>query len=113
MFLSIIPLIRLKLIAFFLIAMKIDDPSDLNTEKNVSRFKITLKKKLEFALKQSVYAWKPIEFTSYVGKQYLLNRMPAEYAVLNRIFLEISNRCPEFTPSSLLDFGSGVGTVTR
>lgn len=63
-------------------------------------------------LKGRVYLWQPIEYTTYVGKQYLVNRMAAEYSVLDRIFLEIANRCPDFKAHSLFDFGSGVGTVT-
>lgn len=43
---------------------------------------------------------------------YLLSRAPADYAVLMKIFGEIVQRDPEFTPRSLFDFGSGVGTVT-
>uniref|UniRef100_A0AAG5CZF3 Methyltransferase domain-containing protein n=1 Tax=Anopheles atroparvus TaxID=41427 RepID=A0AAG5CZF3_ANOAO len=42
----------------------------------------------------------------------LIGRSDAEYAVLKRIFTEISQRDPELRPRSFLDFGSGVGTGT-
>lgn len=68
--------------------------------------------RVNFLLHKRVYNWAPINFTTYVGHQYLVDRMPAEFAALNRIFLEISTRCPDFKPKSMLDYGSGVGTVT-
>ena len=37
-------------------------------------------------------------------------RSPAEYAVLETILNEIKRKDPEFSPSTLFDFGSGVGT---
>lgn len=92
--------------------MKID-PSELRNAEQISRFEKVTSKKVNILLKQRIYEWNPIEYTSYVGKQYLIRRMPAEYAALNKIFAEISSRCPDFKPHSLLDFGSGVGTVTR
>lgn len=64
------------------------------------------------AFKESPYTWYPIKYTSYVGKQYLIGRMAAEYAVLNKIFAEITNSSPTFEPHSLFDFGSGIGTVS-
>lgn len=61
---------------------------------------------------QRSYHWHAIEFTRYVGLQYLFYRSPAEYAALYKIFTEISIRLPDFNPVSLFDFGSGVCTVT-
>ncbi|XP_073974068.1 ribosome assembly protein METTL17, mitochondrial isoform X2 [Rhodnius prolixus] len=61
-------------------------------------------------LKQRIYNWQPIIFTHYTGLQYLFARAAAEYAVISQIFNEIKVR-ENFMPSTLFDFGSGVGTV--
>lgn len=90
--------------------MKID-PSQLPEEK-FDDVQKGFSKNVNKLLKQSIYNWQPIEYTTYVGKQYMVNRMIAEYAALKRIFSEIAFRNPEFQPTSLFDFGSGVGTVT-
>ncbi|XP_065223108.1 methyltransferase-like protein 17, mitochondrial [Planococcus citri] len=67
---------------------------------------------LRKVINQRIRSWFPIDYTTYVGKLYLIARMAAEYAVLNRIFAEIQLTCPQFQPHSLYDFGSGVGTVS-
>jgi ribosomal protein RSM22 (predicted rRNA methylase) len=42
---------------------------------------------------------------------YLLTRMPATYAAIHRVLLELRERAPAFAPESLLDLGSGPGTA--
>ncbi len=42
---------------------------------------------------------------------YLVARMPATYAALQRVFLEVKNRLGSFQPVSLMDVGSGPGTT--
>ena len=71
-----------------------------------------LKRKADALLASRTFAWEPINYTEYVGKQYLVEGMMPEYAVLNRIFYEIAARCPDFRPHSLFDLASGVGTVS-
>ena len=61
-------------------------------------------------LKSVVYNWQPNEYNEYKALQYLFGRSAAEYAVLIRIFAEISARDPLFTPKTFFDFGSGIGT---
>lgn len=64
-------------------------------------------------LRRTTYHWEPIRYTSkQKALTYLLARSDAEYAILCRIFNEISIRNPKFQPKTLCDFGSGVGTVT-
>lgn len=63
-------------------------------------------------LRKQIYNWKPINYNVHTSLQYLLGRSAPEYAVLVKIFNEILVRDPDFTPRSLFDFGSGVGTVT-
>lgn len=42
---------------------------------------------------------------------YASSRMPACYAVLYRVFDELHLHLPHFSPSTMLDFGSGPGTA--
>lgn len=43
---------------------------------------------------------------------YLAVRMPATYAVIRHVLLEIKQRLPRFHPSNLCDIGAGPGTAT-
>ena len=42
---------------------------------------------------------------------YASSRMPACYAVLYRVFDELHLHLPQFSPRTMLDFGSGPGTA--
>ena len=42
---------------------------------------------------------------------YVAARMPAVYGAVHRVLSEVSTRLPDFSPSRVLDFGSGPGTV--
>ncbi|KYQ92999.1 hypothetical protein DLAC_05600 [Tieghemostelium lacteum] len=42
---------------------------------------------------------------------YISHRMPGVYACTHRVFSEIAQRIPNFKPKTMLDFGSGPGTV--
>lgn len=42
---------------------------------------------------------------------YIATRMPSIYVVLRAVFEEMMVRCPTFAPASLIDVGSGPGTV--
>eukprot|EP00298_Acanthocystis_sp_HF-20_P014651 c20862_g2_i1.p1 GENE.c20862_g2_i1~~c20862_g2_i1.p1 ORF type:complete len:678 (-),score=309.21 c20862_g2_i1:38-2071(-) len=53
---------------------------------------------------------KPISYKEDEALAYLALRLPSTYSVLFRIFKEIKNRAPWFTPTRFLDFGSGPGT---
>jgi len=43
---------------------------------------------------------------------YLVARLPATFAAVERVLAELARRCPEFDPASLLDAGSGPGTAS-
>ncbi|XP_078040908.1 ribosome assembly protein METTL17, mitochondrial [Augochlora pura] len=58
-----------------------------------------------------VYNWAPIHYDTKTGLAYLINRSVPEYSVLYKIFNEIKIRDTDFTPTSLFDFGSGIGTT--
>ena len=40
---------------------------------------------------------------------YVLTRLPATFAACGRVFEELSQRAPDFSPTSLLDAGAGPG----
>lgn len=63
-------------------------------------------------LKLKVYTWAPIQYDKYRGLMYLVTRSAPDYAVLYRVLSEIHSRDTDFRPKTLLDFGSGVGTVS-
>ncbi|XP_076622123.1 ribosome assembly protein METTL17, mitochondrial isoform X2 [Colletes latitarsis] len=62
-------------------------------------------------LKQMVYNWVPIQYDKYTCLSYLIGRSMPEYSVLYKIFNEINTGDSNFVPKSLLDYGSGIGTV--
>ncbi|CAG9761629.1 unnamed protein product [Ceutorhynchus assimilis] len=84
----------------------------LENPEDAQKFKHMIKEKVNFILRENTYNWKPMKYDTYNSLVYLLGRAPAEYAVLSKIFGEIAQRDTDFTPRSLFDFGSGIGTVT-
>ena len=70
------------------------------------------KKYIAQQLKRTTYHWEAVIYDENTVLHYMLARFAPEYAVLCRIFSELKKREPDFQPSTLFDFGSGVGTVT-
>ncbi|KAJ8668524.1 hypothetical protein QAD02_010187 [Eretmocerus hayati] len=62
-------------------------------------------------LKEKVFSWKALDYDDFRSSLYMVTRGAPEYAVLSRIFSEIQVRDPEFKPTTIFDFGSGVGSV--
>ncbi|KAJ8895615.1 hypothetical protein PR048_000951 [Dryococelus australis] len=64
-------------------------------------------------LRQHIHRWQPFLYDSRNEVLlYLLSRSAADYAALVKILSEIKHRQPGFSPATLFDFGSGVGTTT-
>ncbi|XP_078064566.1 ribosome assembly protein METTL17, mitochondrial, partial [Mustelus asterias] len=51
-------------------------------------------------------------YDAQLSRIYVAARLDGGYAVVTRVLHEIKKRVPEFRPRTLLDFGSGTGTVT-
>ncbi|XP_047482809.1 LOW QUALITY PROTEIN: methyltransferase-like protein 17, mitochondrial [Penaeus chinensis] len=68
------------------------------------------KSKVIKKMKNNIYHWKPIEYNGYRAAMYVAGRLAPDYASLYRILAETKKRDPHFSPLTLLDFGSGVGT---
>ncbi|XP_072271302.1 ribosome assembly protein METTL17, mitochondrial isoform X2 [Pyxicephalus adspersus] len=64
------------------------------------------------ALRKQTYNWQPLSYTEQISLMYLAARFDGGYAAVTRVLQEIYKRVPDFKPESLLDFGSGVGSVT-
>jgi len=65
---------------------------------------------LNKVLKERIYNWQPLNFNRHLGLIYLVSQSTSELAVLRRVLRELHQRT-NFTPRSVFDFGSGVGSV--
>lgn len=63
-------------------------------------------------MKTKTFNWVPINYDQPRCLVHLAARAAQDYAVVHKIFLEIAQRHPDFTPRSFFDFGAGVGTGT-
>ncbi|XP_066966107.1 ribosome assembly protein METTL17, mitochondrial [Macrobrachium rosenbergii] len=68
--------------------------------------------KIHHKMKTAVYNWKAINYNDYNSALYLVNRFCPDFAALLKVFTEIRKRDPQFSPVTMFDFGSGVGTGT-
>ncbi|KAM9330784.1 ribosome assembly protein METTL17, mitochondrial [Gastrophryne carolinensis] len=97
-------------------AKAIELEAELRTQKNsdvaVTEQEGKIKNQVLIALRKHTYHWQPLSYTSHIGLVYLAARFAGGFAAVTRALKEISHRVPDFKPQTLLDFGSGVGTVT-
>ncbi|KAL1517170.1 hypothetical protein ABEB36_000969 [Hypothenemus hampei] len=84
----------------------------LQTEESERRFEQMINDKTKNAVREKIYNWQPVVYNAFTALTYLFARAAPDYAVLMKIFSEISSKDKNFKPRSLFDFGSGVGTVT-
>ncbi|KAL8176498.1 UNVERIFIED_CONTAM: hypothetical protein K2H54_035620 [Gekko kuhli] len=81
--------------------------SELNQAKEKKMAKEVLT-----ALRKTTYHWVALNYTEELSFLYMVARMDGMYAAVSRAFHEIEKRVPDFQPSTLLDFGSGTGSVS-
>uniref|UniRef100_A0A1A8HAA3 Ribosome assembly protein METTL17, mitochondrial n=1 Tax=Nothobranchius korthausae TaxID=1143690 RepID=A0A1A8HAA3_9TELE len=62
-------------------------------------------------LRQTTYHWNSMKYDEELGVVYMASRLAGGFAAVTRALNEIKKRDPSFAPQSLLDFGSGLGTV--
>nr|XP_061795442.1 methyltransferase-like protein 17, mitochondrial [Nerophis lumbriciformis] len=62
-------------------------------------------------LRRTIYHWTPLKYDEELGVVYMAAKMAAGYAAVRRALNEIKIRDPSFAPQTLLDYGSGLGTV--
>ncbi|XP_055007500.1 methyltransferase-like protein 17, mitochondrial [Boleophthalmus pectinirostris] len=70
-----------------------------------------IQKKVLSELRRTTYHWKQLKFDEEMGVIYMAARLAGGYAAVRRALNEIKKRDTSFAPESLLDFGSGLGTV--
>lgn len=70
-----------------------------------------IQRKVLDELRRTTYHWKQLKFDEEMGVVYMAARLAGGYAAVRRALNEIKKRDESFAPVSLLDFGSGLGTV--
>ncbi|KAK6467784.1 methyltransferase-like protein 17 [Huso huso] len=76
-----------------------------------SRLEEKVRKQVLSELRKTTYHWKPLRYDEELSLIYLAARLDGGYAAVSRALHEIKKRVPDFAPQTLLDFGSGTGTV--
>ncbi|XP_015273012.1 PREDICTED: methyltransferase-like protein 17, mitochondrial [Gekko japonicus] len=89
---------------------EVGPPKDLLSELDQAKEKKMAKEVLT-TLRKTTYHWVALNYTEQLSFLYMAARMDGMYAAVSRAFHEIEKRVPDFQPSTLLDFGSGTGTV--
>nr|XP_004482351.2 methyltransferase-like protein 17, mitochondrial isoform X2 [Dasypus novemcinctus] len=64
------------------------------------------------ALRKTVYHWQKLRYDERLSQVYMAARLDGGFAAVSKAFHEIRTRIPEFQPQTLMDFGSGTGSVT-
>nr|XP_002717927.1 methyltransferase-like protein 17, mitochondrial isoform X1 [Oryctolagus cuniculus] len=64
------------------------------------------------ALRKTTYHWQELSYNEGLSLVYMAARLDGGFAAVSRAFHEIRTRIPEFQPQTLMDFGSGTGSVT-
>ncbi|XP_062386567.1 methyltransferase-like protein 17, mitochondrial [Sardina pilchardus] len=81
------------------------------TEVEDSNLEARIRRQVLNKLKKTTYHWTPLRYDEALGVVYMASRLAGGYAAVRRALYEIKKREPSFSPQSLLDFGSGLGTV--
>ncbi|KAM8935156.1 ribosome assembly protein METTL17, mitochondrial [Lycaon pictus] len=63
-------------------------------------------------LRRTTYHWQELTYNERLSLVYMAARLDGGFAAVSRAFHEIRTRVPEFQPQTLMDFGSGTGSVT-
>ncbi|XP_053450757.1 methyltransferase-like protein 17, mitochondrial isoform X2 [Nycticebus coucang] len=63
------------------------------------------------ALRRTTYHWQELSYSEGLSLVYMAARLDGGFAAVSRAFHEIQTRNPEFQPQTLMDFGSGSGSV--
>lgn len=56
-------------------------------------------------------AYIPLDYGEREAVAYMATQMPFAFSIAERVFCEIQTRCSDFTPETVLDFGSGPGSA--
>ncbi|XP_068247577.1 ribosome assembly protein METTL17, mitochondrial [Palaemon carinicauda] len=89
---------------------KLDPMSPEITDEERKRLLDFRHSKIKRRMKSELYNWKPISYNDYNSASYLASRVCPDYAALVKVLTEIKKRDGQFSPVTMIDFGSGVGT---
>ncbi|KAK2493908.1 hypothetical protein MC885_015184 [Smutsia gigantea] len=83
----------------------LENPDASQTEEKLSEAVLR-------ALRRTTYHWQELSYNEGLSLVYMAARLDGGFAAVSRAFHEIRARIPEFQPQTLMDFGSGTGSVT-
>ncbi|XP_076829791.1 ribosome assembly protein METTL17, mitochondrial [Brachyhypopomus gauderio] len=101
--------LRQRAIALEKKLMENEKKTQSDTDKHSSDAQIRMKVLTE--LRSMTYHWTPLRYDAELGVVYMAARLAGGYAAVLRALNEIKKRDIAFSPYSLLDFGSGLGTA--
>ncbi|KAK2717723.1 ribosome assembly protein METTL17, mitochondrial-like [Artemia franciscana] len=81
------------------------------SEEEQIKYENDIVQKVMGKLKKRMYHWEPLKFSEESSRAYLLARLAPNYSSLVRIFTELRSRDPCFSPDTILDYGSGIGST--
>uniref|UniRef100_A0A1B6GBT0 Methyltransferase-like protein 17, mitochondrial n=1 Tax=Cuerna arida TaxID=1464854 RepID=A0A1B6GBT0_9HEMI len=86
-------------------------PLDASEEQSY-HYTSLVRSSVEHLMTKYQYRWNPLDLHQYSSLVYLFTRAAPNYAVVSRVLEEITKLCPDYRPTSLFDFGSGIGSVS-
>ncbi|XP_075068855.1 ribosome assembly protein METTL17, mitochondrial [Mixophyes fleayi] len=91
---------------------KLRATKQFDSELDIFQQEEKLKSHVLNTLRKNTYHWQPLSYTKQFGLVYLAARFDGGFASVSRALQEIYQRVPEFRPQTLMDFGSGIGSVS-
>lgn len=102
---------KVKDIEDFIKSQETEDPMAQGIDENLQQGLLDKRNfKVKKKMKQEIYNWKSIIYNEYMSATYMVGRLAPDFAALMRIFNEIQKRDKNFTPKTVFDFGSGIGS---
>ncbi|XP_056384556.1 methyltransferase-like protein 17, mitochondrial isoform X2 [Hyla sarda] len=90
---------------------KFTENKHFQSDINIYQKEQKLKNDVLNSLRKNIYHWQPLSYTAQIGLVYLAARFDGGFAAVSRVLHEIYQRVPGFSPQTLMDFGSGIGSV--
>lgn len=82
------------------------------SEEMVKHYRQLVNSSVAYLMAKYNYRWSPLDLHQYSCLVYMFTRAAPNYAAVIRVFHEIVKQCPDYKPTSLFDFGSGIGSVS-
>lgn len=88
-----------------------DDPTEFRLHEESILAKDQFHQLIDGTLEDRLRDWHYYEYDERAACLYMAARLGANYGAIHTVMREIKAQDPEFTPNTVLDFGSGMGTV--